>query len=638
MTDNYAETFRYDANGNILQLNRNGHSQQAGGVAMDRLTYTYRSGTNQLWSVQDAVASNAYTGDIDNQGGSNYSYDRIGNLIGDVSESIQQVNWTVYGKIGNIRKKQAFLGYVYNAGGERVVKQYLPYATNQCAECPPGTGIDDLEVYERNSNNPETYRARKTITFLSEYTDERYREYSAIIEAGLAQCTPQCNVQPPLNTSDADIYIRDATGNTLAVYHYDRKTGQLRWSEQHLYGSSRLGMYQPEKIVTSVSTDSKQREVGYWGKQIFELSNHLGNVLATITDKKLQVSTNNSSTSYFEAEVQSVQDYYAFGMQMPGRKSSGGYRYGFNGKENDNEINYQDYGFRLYSISGRFISVDPLTKKYPMLSPYQFAGNNPIRYIDLDGLEPANNPKSPGTKEKVAMIEIDLMAAGAAKRDAVENLFSSGSYRTSDIDLKGTYSCTPKGTYLTDTEGDPNNKFNMKVYNGATLHIDESQSEHFSNYEAAVVNRLMRNFITGEGAENYNFPTNGIISSKFLSSDILTNALSDYKNGKLPSNEPTQYTFKGNELKNDFLRNGTLFSITGLAGSGTITMIPNKDGVQIKIFNITSLTSGNITKNPNNDADWPKSYVRDPTKKTPYGNISQTYNLFIPWGSPLLSK
>jgi hypothetical protein len=80
VTDNYAETFRYDANGNILQLNRNGHSQQAGGVAMDRLTYTYRSGTNQLWSVQDAVASNAYTGDIDNQGGSNYSYDRIGIL------------------------------------------------------------------------------------------------------------------------------------------------------------------------------------------------------------------------------------------------------------------------------------------------------------------------------------------------------------------------------------------------------------------------------------------------------------------------------------------------------------------------------------------------------------------------------
>ena len=374
---------------------------------MDRLNYTYRDGTNQLWSVQDGIAAGAYTGDIDNQGGSNYSYDRIANLIGDVSENISQVNWTVYGKIGNIQKKQAFLGYVYNAGGERVVKQYLPYATNQCLGCDENTGMVDLEVYERNSNTPNIYKASKTITFLSEYTDVRYNEYTAIIEAGLALCTPQCNVQPPLTTSDADIYIRDATGNTLAVYHYDRKTSQLRWSEQHLYGSARLGMYLPEKSVTSVSTDSKQREVGYLGKQVFELSNHLGNVLATITDKKLQVSLNTTSTAYFEADVQIVQDYYAFGMQMPGRKLSGGYRYGFNGKENDNEVkgegNQQDYGMRIYDGRiGKFLSTDPLAKKYPELSAYQFASNSPIENSDLDGAEAISEIKS-GLARKMEM-------------------------------------------------------------------------------------------------------------------------------------------------------------------------------------------------------------------------------------------
>ena len=78
--------------------------------------------------------------------------------------------------------------------------------------------------------------------------------------------------------------------------------------------------------------------MGYVGKQVFELSNHLGNVLATITDKKLQVSLNTTSTAYFEADVQTVQDYYAFGMQMPGRKLSGGYRFGFNTQEKTNEI------------------------------------------------------------------------------------------------------------------------------------------------------------------------------------------------------------------------------------------------------------------------------------------------------------
>jgi RHS repeat-associated protein len=69
-----------------------------------------------------------------------------------------------------------------------------------------------------------------------------------------------------------------------------------------------------------------------------------------------------------------------------------GYRFGFNNKENDNEVsglgNWQDYGMRMYSPRlGRFPSVDPLTKKYPWYSPYQFAGNKPIWAVDLDGLE-----------------------------------------------------------------------------------------------------------------------------------------------------------------------------------------------------------------------------------------------------------
>jgi len=78
-------------------------------------------------------------------------------------------------------------------------------------------------------------------------------------------------------------------------------------------------------------------------------------------------------------------------MVMPGRKypAAGGlYRYGFNGKEKDNEVVQYDYGFRIYdSRLVRFKSTDPLTKSYPMLTPYQFASNSPIAGVDLDGLE-----------------------------------------------------------------------------------------------------------------------------------------------------------------------------------------------------------------------------------------------------------
>jgi RHS repeat-associated protein len=81
-------------------------------------------------------------------------------------------------------------------------------------------------------------------------------------------------------------------------------------------------------------------------------------------------------------------------MAMPGRTLSlaKGYRFGFNGKENDNDVkgegNQQDYGMRIYDPRlGRFLSTDPITDEYPELTPYQFASNTPIQAIDLDGLE-----------------------------------------------------------------------------------------------------------------------------------------------------------------------------------------------------------------------------------------------------------
>ncbi len=99
---------------------------------------------------------------------------------------------------------------------------------------------------------------------------------------------------------------------------------------------------------------------------------------------------------YYLADVTSAQDYYPFGSIMPGRKfhpAEGMYRYGFNGKEQDGEVNNSegtqyDYGFRIYNPRiGKFLSIDPLTSSFPMLSSYQFAANIPTRFIDLDGLE-----------------------------------------------------------------------------------------------------------------------------------------------------------------------------------------------------------------------------------------------------------
>ena len=128
-----------------------------------------------------------------------------------------------------------------------------------------------------------------------------------------------------------------------------------------------------------------------------------------MSDRKFGVSSAGSSLiDYYEPHIVTAQDYYPFGMlsrvSLPGNDKS--YAFGFNGKMNDNDVkgglgNQQDYGMRIYDPRiGKFLSVDPLTKDYPWYTPFQFAGNKPIQFIDLDGLEEAlpAEPASPALR------------------------------------------------------------------------------------------------------------------------------------------------------------------------------------------------------------------------------------------------
>lgn len=85
---------------------------------------------------------------------------------------------------------------------------------------------------------------------------------------------------------------------------------------------------------------------------------------------------------------------------MPNRTfSTPSYRYGFNGKEMDNEVKgngaQYDYGARLYDPRvGKWLSRDPLQVKYPELTPYHFTANNPTNFIDHDGKDTIRFVKS----------------------------------------------------------------------------------------------------------------------------------------------------------------------------------------------------------------------------------------------------
>jgi hypothetical protein len=119
-----------------------------------------------------------------------------------------------------------------------------------------------------------------------------------------------------------------------------------------LYGSDRVGTYNDTTTLlerdvnasfTSGEVTTSNPSVTYEaalnpnhyrheiGRRQYEITNHLGNVLATVSDDRIPHDDNGNNTiDYYTPVVKSAQDYYPFGMQMPGRKiNNDAYRFGF---------------------------------------------------------------------------------------------------------------------------------------------------------------------------------------------------------------------------------------------------------------------------------------------------------------------
>ena len=320
--------YSYDPNGNLTNLTRYTKSD-----LMDDLFYTYQNGnaSNRLDNVYDGFFNDSkFSHDPDMQTAGNYKYDNRGNMTED-AEGKADITWYDFGKVESVTIDNSdVITYIYDPSGNRTVKE--------------------IDV----NGSIETY-----------------------------------------------FYLRDPSGNIVSVY--SESSGTVAQKEVPIYGSSRLGVHHMNRNDVSVPLNG--REVKTRGTKHYEMSNHLGNVLTTITDRRLGIGT--TMAGAYEPEIVNAQDYYPFGLEQLGEQIEGNpiagrtyknpafnnqYRFGFNGKEKDehlhNDITNYDYGARIYNPGiARFLSVDPLTKEFASLTPYQFASNTPIWGIDLDGEE-----------------------------------------------------------------------------------------------------------------------------------------------------------------------------------------------------------------------------------------------------------
>jgi len=92
-------------------------------------------------------------------------------------------------------------------------------------------------------------------------------------------------------------------------------------------------------------------------------------------------------------DVLQVADYYPFGGRHIPASFGGTNKYLYNGKEQQDELglDWYDYGARFYDPEGvHFTTIDPLAETYCFQSPYVYAANNPIRFIDVKGMGPGD--------------------------------------------------------------------------------------------------------------------------------------------------------------------------------------------------------------------------------------------------------
>ncbi|MGB3344907.1 MAG: RHS repeat-associated core domain-containing protein [Aequorivita sp.] len=307
-----------------------------------------------------------------------YSYDRNGNILS-LKRNGQSDMATQVLAIDDLK-------YTYDAGNQ--LQKVLDKTNHPAGFNMNGAGTNDTFVYDKYGN----------------LTADPYKKISTILYNHL-------NLPTKITfLSGGKIeYFYDATGIKLKKKVTDGTTiTTTEYMDGFQYTNNTLDFFPHAEGYAKAIPAVLGGGSSYQFKYVFTYTDHLGNIRL----KYAQDPSNNNQISILEED-----HYYPYGLKHSGYNSfhqiftnddekgpgtgivltpvnpflGDSYKYKFGGKEYDNsfDINTYDFGARNYDPAlGRWMNIDPLAEMMRRHSPYNYAFNNPVYFIDPDGMIP----------------------------------------------------------------------------------------------------------------------------------------------------------------------------------------------------------------------------------------------------------
>jgi RHS repeat-associated protein len=361
--------YKYNIRGWLIYMN-NPDVANNGKLFNLKLEYVYYGNSNNItymtWKNVDTIIKKYY-----------FSYDNLNRITGATyseKNALNRFNETyIYDAGGNIKTAKRYglfqdgsdyqgliddLNYVYyNSNGSNRLYAVGDAAANNtsCGDFYEFSDGSTTQEYSYDNNGNMTNDQNKYLILTYNYLN-----------------LPQSTSQYPGITVN---YTYMANGTKIASkYVYNSTSIKTEY----------IGPFVYKNDVVDYIITSEGRAVfsgGNFSYYEYQIKDHLGNV---------RVAFKNSSN---KASVLQKNDYYPFGLLMAAGRTdiaSNKNKYLYNGKEylEDGRMQMYDYGARMYDPQlGRWHSVDPKAEEGRKWSPYNYCLNNPLRFIDPDGMK-----------------------------------------------------------------------------------------------------------------------------------------------------------------------------------------------------------------------------------------------------------